>query len=514
MALPAAVQETADRCREALRWTWDPEKYSHVQAAGVYRTRLAAKELQEVAAKGKIERHEGRHKGSVRVNAIPEAAKERRRLIEEPVEINAATKCDVKVKFAGIHERHMAVLEGPICADFDFSAYYDHFELGPQIRSLYVFEDMQENQWHMNVMTMGQRQSVEVAVATTDQILNFPSEATYREPYIDNVRFIGELEKVTSQAATFLWRAKAANIAVNDVDMTQCDTLEGARREAIKHIHTEGVWLGEIFNYEMKTVAISKKTREKIEVCWTRREQWTWRNYAAMMALLFYATQTVGLKLAPYFAALRAYSAASRMLTAHPELWNQKAWRLQNHAEEAVDQWRQAILSAPPRRITPESAPEYVMVTDASSWGWGSMVQTPDGNVQADSHAWSQTDREAGLDNRRSTQAEPEAIFRALCKCLPPSKAATIHVLTDNAAAVGAIARGYSLAFRLNAIINRISRTFPRLKVTASHTRGDANPVDGMSRGRQPTVDDWERFRVLATELRGNWEILDPQGPT
>ena len=76
-----------------------------------------------------------------------------------------------------------------------------------------------------------------------------------------------------------------------------------------------------VYDYTSKTVAIAPKTRDKIETCWARRANWTWRDYAAaMMALLFYATQSVGLKLAPCFAALRAHSAASRALTHHPEV--------------------------------------------------------------------------------------------------------------------------------------------------------------------------------------------------
>ena len=87
-----------------------------------------------------------------------------------------------------------------------------------------------------------------------------------------------------------------------------------------------------------------------------------------------------------------------------------------------------------------------------------------------------------------STEVEPEAAYRALCRFVRPGNSALI--LTDNMATCAAINKGYSASFAVNRAANRIRSGFASSKIVAQHIAGVNNPADGSSRGVEVCLEE------------------------
>jgi hypothetical protein len=62
--------------------------------------------------------------------------------------------------------------------------------------------------------------------------------------------------------------------------------------------------------------------------------------------------------------------------------------------------------------------------------------------------------------------------------------------------------KGHSSSFEVNAIVNRLNRQFPTLKLISQHVPGIRNPADRLSRGKEPTAEDWDlAMRMAAIAL-------------
>jgi hypothetical protein len=327
---------------------------------------------------------------------------------------------------------------------------------------------------------------------------NFVSDV-YHEVYIDNVRFIGSEAAVKAAAVTFVERCARAGVTLNDIDVTKTSRCT----VAASMVRQSGDWLGEAYDFCRKTLALTEKTREKILAVWAERGTWTWRVFGRSISLLFYASRTLGVQLSPFFAALRAFREASRLLSDAPKRWDDAA-RVDPCAMRALSSWVEAVLTSGPRRIVDAlTLPKWVMATDASAWGWGALVLGPNGELLSHAHTWTAQDVDRGLNCGTSTHAEPEAIYRAMCKTLVPGDEAAVEIWTDNMAAKYALAKGYSPAWYVNVVCERIRRTFPNVMLTLKHVPGVQNPADGVSRGRQAEVADW-----------ANWSGLLARGPS
>lgn len=494
-ALDGPDKGLKERLIDALRWVKSEEAYSRVPVPEkIVPTRMRKCHIREMAAKGKCEPCTETPGSSCNVFTVPEVLKGRQRVIEHPMEVNDAYPEIDHVEFLSFQERHEAVLKGDTVADLDFSGYYDQFGLSRKVRRFYSFKAHGAT-WQMKVLPMGMRHSVAVAHLSTLHLLNFDAPGVFIEAYIDNVRFIGKREDVARAVAIFMARCKLVGATLNEVDIrsiTESDLL----MQAASLTRSAGDWLGESFDYAEKTVAISKKTRAKIEQA-SSLELRTWRGFAAYVSLLRYATRTTGVPLAPYFGALRAFAAASQMLSDRPEMWDEIALPLQPHAAEALARWTADVLAAAPRKISLDAPPSALMITDASDWGWGAVWLEDDGQVKTVSHPWTAQDRESGM-TKKSVHAEPEAIYRALCCLVRPSRATTVAILTDNMAAKASIMKGYSPAFFVNTVAGKIRKSFPHMRFQVHHVAGVRNPVDKLSRGAKTiSVDDWEEVLRL-----------------
>ena len=161
---------------------------------------------------------------------------------------------------------------------------------------------------------------------------------------------------------------------------------------------------------------------------------------------------------------------------------------------EDLQRWTDEVKRNEERPITLEEEAEYVAVTDASKQGWGAVVMhIPTGHTSCYSHEWEESFERRGY----STAAEPEAIYRLLCRMLPALRKTTIKVFTDSTTAKAALPKGYSPAFHVNTIAQRIRSAFPHVTLLTEHVPGKQNCSDGLSRGETMTAEDWTNFRGI-----------------
>ena len=162
-----------------------------------------------------------------------------------------------------------------------------------------------------------------------------------------------------------------------------------------------------------------------------------------------------------------------------------------------MNKWTRDVLAAAPRRI-----------------GASGGISIPaDGEPMHHVQRWSEVVHASGLP-KRSVEAEPEGIARLVMRFIRPAERLTLRVLTDNSAAVGALNKGHSPAFLLNAICDRIATNFPFLTLAVEHLPGARNPSDGISRGKPLTVGEWATALALAKEEPRTRVVNGGAGPS
>lgn len=116
-------------------------------------------------------------------------------------------------------------------------------------------------------------------------------------------------------------------------------------------------------------MSLAEKTRKEVESCLDWEHGPTWRNLASAMGILQYASRTLGMNLAGYFAARRAIGAIGAFFMHRQYLWDSRMPPMCDAVMRSFRQWRDDILRAPPQMIYAEEAPSLSIVVDATSGG-------------------------------------------------------------------------------------------------------------------------------------------------
>jgi hypothetical protein len=98
-----------------------------------------------------------------------------------------------------------------------------------------------------------------------------------------------------------------------------------------------------------------------------------------------------------------------------------------------------------------------------------------------------------------SVAAEPEGVWRAVCRFVRPSDR-SVAVLTDHQSLVAPAAKGYGKGWYYNLLLLRLRTTWPRITFRVSHVAGTHNPADEASRGGIWSQTQEEHARTLAGE--------------
>jgi len=345
---------------------------------------------------------------------------------------------------------------------------------------------------------MGQRQACEIGQGATWVLCDFAHHELVRiTTMIDNVRIVGPRVHAIKAARMFLQRCKLANATLNDMPTGfDIDTASDAAIAALAKDNE--TFLGEECVYSESKVRVGKKSIDKLKMSIARMADWTTTNMAAHMSLLFYCSGTLGISPALYYEALRVFRRACERTSKGTLRWNDPSPQFTGAALDELRAWTYQCIINDWRIIKPVRNEDHthVIVTDASGSGWGGIcVDLRSGSVQIANGTW---DERMG----NSTDAEPEGIYRAFCRFVPPTAKWNILVATDHAAIPMLNGKRWSKGFGANLLFKRLNEWCSTIDFT--HVAGEDNMADGISRGKCLTTTQREIIE-WASKADGEW---------
>ena len=484
-------------------------------------------ELEQAGSVSRIPRQDV--EGHVNFFTVAEDFKTRFRPIRETKDINDTFGPEslLGITFPRKSDIIDLVHEGSHAAAFDFSAYYDQFKYDPAVSKFLCFKKGNKF-YQQNRLCMGQRQGCDIGQSTTLFLLDFEGRRCKTYAYIDNVIFVGSQDDVLHDSKIFIERCKKANVTVNESGEIN--------KFGIEHfVATSLDWCGISLDFTAKTVKLINKTVTKVNMSWSNRTNWTYRQFAAHIGLLFWSYGITDIPIHNYYSLLKYISHVSTITQANDSLWDQPC-AIFPSAMPALQQWTDLCLSNLPRGVKTSSAPAWYVCTDASAWGWGYRAfNYATGEIRRFGKRWSATDKSTLFSiadgHKRSVYAEPRAVvyalthlFDASCPAsavnfvdaakdlLPEGTAETerlkICVATDNTATLHTFNKGFATrSFDINRTIQDLKHRFPdsHFDIDVSFAPGRINPGDKPSRGLSDDVNaitgqnyDDEHLRRLA----------------
>ena len=464
------------------RWLEDDGSYSAV--AETRQTPVAAvseKDVEILEQYGIVEEIPAEKvRGGVKIFAVAEPAKERRRPIKHTEAVNLAYGKESLegVKFPTKAEILASVHKGSHMAAFDFSAYYDSLEYSEQVSSRFCFRKGKKT-YRLRVLGMGQRQACEIAQTATDCITDFEHAAPVSMSIIDNVVFVGSDTQCSADARQFFHRCDLANVTLNDVKTEE---------EAAAATTTSGDWCGVHLDFTEKTACLAAKATAKTHFSWENRANWTYRQFAAHIGLLFWAVGIIDIPVHRFYSLLHFVSEVGRRMQANPDRWDEpmEVWPC---AQPALEEWTRLVLENKPRPVPKKMAADLLVITDASAWGWGFIAfDILTGAVHHHGERWRPAfvARYGAHSLQQSVFTEPHAIVNTMCRLLRKDQPRTVKIGTDNSPSEASFRRGFnSHSFNLNECVSRLKTLFPDHDFEWVFVPGVVNPADAKSRGRE-----------------------------
>lgn len=477
-------EETKQHLLKALKWIEDPDFYSGLSLPPFrkYQSRFSKKD-EKLLNKKMVSLDNPRC--SVKGFSVGEIKKNRRRPIFWPDLNKSIGKNMLLPNKLPSRERTRADCisssTSVVSTQFDFTSFYDQIALPPAISRFFSFKGKQ----CLGQLPMGFRPAVEVAHAITMAICDFvyldPSLASSVNTscYIDNVRFVGEKEKVKKAAKIFLERCKEVGAILG---------------EEHPPLVQEDDFLGEHYNYVTKTRKITDKVMEKIkyvekELDKMNEEKISFRRLAAMFGVLFYASDVINAPLCFYFNALRFFRSEMSKVTSKAH-WDEEVQEVFNaEAHKEMQLWINFLKTneAVPI-IDEEDTEEYPFVSpltlyiDSSAFGWGG-ISIFEGGIKMFSGEWGPA--EQGINLGSSVCAEPLGIQKVVGQALFTGvKEVVIH--TDHLPLVYAGNRGYGKAYTYNELLVFLKQHYPTVNFRFKFIKGKHNTIaDFLSRNKK-----------------------------
>ena len=374
------------------------------------------------------------------------------------------------ISLAGPTQVHQAVHAGSHTWAVDCSSWFSHFELGERVRNYFVFRH-QGRLYRWVRLAMGQRQACDIAHLALP-ILQFKlvEEPYHSLGYIDNCKLSGSKETLERAGLEFVRRCRRANILLNEVKPEDSEEL-------IKGlVCTQHEFIGFALNHETKTVANTEKTLKKIRNLWSRRKEWSLKNYASFVALLIFGRYTLGKPLSDQWAVLNEWREKLSQLGHIPEEEQKAAWyapvSIANLREMEV--WMELTLNNDPCPC-PTHLPfdwQAMLITDAEKDAWGAVIIWPCGKYQVFRGDFPQ-------EFKRSCISEPVGAWAAVKQL--DLKELRVLYLGDHTGFISGLNRGHAKAFTYNQVVR--SFQMRGLEVRAMHVPGKLICTDEVSRG-------------------------------
>lgn len=414
---------------------------------------------------------------------VIEAAKQRRRLIVEPLLNDWITKQDllgIELPSKGFL-RDMATKR--YFLQLDASSFFDQFSVTESVMK-FLGISIGERKFAYTTLPMGFRPSCDVAQSTAEFLLDFEHPTVLTAAYIDNFIFAGDdKEKFLDAVSTFRDRCSTAGVILNDDPVD----IHGSEIDVLgEHYSRHG-------NPSSFTRSLTSSSCEKLQAATKLIEFQTLslisrRQMAAVFGILFFASGVLEVCPAPYFYALRAY----REMAAETKDWDSTANRLSSSALHELRGWLQICSLNTPIPIVsakPIFFPSIDIIVDASAWGCGAVISR-DGKVTEFSRRWSLEELNT-LNLKSSVVAEPRGVESAVMHTLEAGFGGSVRIHTDHMPLVYAASRGFASCFWYNKLLLSLRACFPNATFEFVFIPGHNNPADRLSRGWQE--DEQER---------------------
>lgn len=442
-------------------------------------------DLDQLVSLRKIEIFSGTPRGFVNAFTVPHKGK--RRPIFEPSS-NAAFKSMESFKLHYPSRLSRRVVHSH-AALFDFATYYDQFELHPSVRDQYVFRAMHHGSLKTFALTrlpMGASPSAALAQLTTWCVTHDLTKQgkVMCHTMIDNVRFAGTRAQVMAAAQSFTLICKNVGLQFNEVESGFYGVGIGP---------SQYVFLGEHFDLDPPHPTVRNteknlaKTTNGIRVL-SERKGYTYRNFAALVGLLFFMAHTVGYNLSKVFNLLRTYRAIfSAVTTGTAVSWDDELQFISPMAMQDISALHHAIQDSVPlyQPMSAKTKPLTTIFVDSCSTGWGAVIDSEDSQTTV-AQSFSPTEYSV---TRFSANSEPLGIYNLLQFLLANKKLqGRVVVFTDHEAVVsGAFEpttgfKGFSRNFYLNRLYLLVQEIQTRAEVTFEYIKGVENPADVVSR--------------------------------
>jgi hypothetical protein len=518
---PSAVSYLA----KAYTWVSDPSLHEQAEFDHrLERTRMLPGHNDIMLDAGVVRRltADEKPKNTVIMKFVVEAAKNRLRPIRHSKNFNdkfgkeTLQQLTVPTR-AAVREQ---VLKGKFAIVVDMTQWFDQLPLDKAVELFFSFDPRDgKGPCCATRVPMGMRHATEIGTSVMRRLLDYEMPANVHVMYVaDNVRFIGDADDIVAAFITFAERCSIVGARLNEADVNAVaaeargTSSRGERKDsAIARglIRQKYDFLGEQFDHSNNTMCSTQKTQAKFVITWARRTNWTNRQFAAHLGLLYYATSTARISLTNYHSVIRHFARVARTLNEFPERWDAPAERLPWGAQAELQEWTDRVMRNEPMAI-PALEPQtcrHVICTDASGIGWaGIHVNLDSGAVQTHAERWP---RGHVLQGAHSASTEPQAIRRAICRFLRPADEGAVCILTDHASVVHAVRKGHAMSYDYTKMLETM--VFFKCQFFIKHIAGVENPVDLPSRG-VGAVDPTTTVPAVMRLFDGA-VYIPPQGP-
>lgn len=390
-----------------------------------------------------------------------------------------------RVRFKSKREDIEDALAGECAITLDFKSYYNQFILGKELQNFFVYADKGGNKRALTRLPTGMRQSVAIAVAATDRLLDFPRTNVKTGTCIDNIRFVGKQDDVVRAAAELVRRCKIVGVEINDLP------VDANEEDLRRLVHRKGEWLGVEIDYTNKLQRLGKKVLHKlqqIQANWNSSRTLQAKTIAATFGVLNFAVMALDQNLQRRFGILQFFRRFSKDVSIDERLWGARVVVPKAIHKKIADWIEETLANSPARLKSLENRPSYTIVTDASAFGWGAVVfNHTSGEVLSHSQEWATED-----DVKKDASVETETLgaMRAICRFIPTrlSPGSIVRVLTDSVTAAALINKRSSASFRTNQML-KVLDVYKDIIFLANHIDGESNMADGLSRGKTRQID-------------------------
>ncbi len=448
----------------------------------------------------KIRRSEVR--GYVKFFTIPEHGKQRFRPIRHTYEINEVFGKETLIGTSFPTKKTICnmVLQGTHFAAFDMAAYYDQFGLENGVGN-YLCCRKNGEFYAANLLAMGQRQGCDIGQTTTQFLMDFEDrQCVVAHSVIDNSAFVGSYEQVLHDAKIFVQRCRDAGVTLNEFAQIEEKGIESL-------ILQKGEWCGVALDFVEKTVKVTEKTLQKIEISWNNRANWTVRQFSAHIGLLFWTWGILDIPIHEFYPLLRFISETSRRMQQDETLWDTPI-NINNFKSSLapLEAWTTLARNNSPHRLKQSTDSKWFICTDASAHGWGYVAFNQEtGEIRFHGAQWTQRQlskifsRNGVHKIKKSVYSEPLAIYFSLCHFLKNGDEVKIEfaekfkddlrmkikIATDNSSAQHTMNRGFaSRSFDINEAIKNLRNQFlpSQFDFEFCYVPGWLNPADPFSR--------------------------------